>query len=308
MVSRKTNRRKAVKIRRIGFLGVVLGLILSLAAFVVCVIDFVGRDEPQNIETTEVVESPGENILDEVQKIDFQSVVDGFVARTGGEKSVLIYDLEREEVAGSYNTAKNYNTASLYKLFVVYEGYRRVESGDWNADEMVSRSGKTILECLDLAVRESNSVCAEILWGMIGQEELDRIVREDYGILNSDISGLSSNAGDVAEIMKRFYYHPEIKNEALISRMKDSFLNQPVTNGNWQQGLPSGFSDAVKVYNKVGWLSLDGRSWNLYHDAAIVEFPEQNRHFIVVVMTERISPNEIKEFGSEIERYFYAQS
>ena len=91
----------------------------------------------------------------------------------------------------------------------------------------------------------------------------------------------------------------------LIAQIKDSFLNQPATTYNWRQGLPSGFSKA-NVYNKVGWAyNADGGYWNIYHDAAIVEFPESNRHFIVVVMTNQVPFEAIRTLGTKIEETFY---
>ena len=96
-------------------------------------------------------------------KIDLQPIVDNWANTTGGTKSVLIYDLDRAETVGQYNTEQNLNTASLYKLFVVYEGYRRVQNGVWNREDRANYLGETIIECLDLAIRESNSTCAEPL-------------------------------------------------------------------------------------------------------------------------------------------------
>lgn len=189
----------------------------------------------------------------EPEKIDFQPVVDEWVNLVGGNKSVLIYDLDRDEIVGSYNTTERHNAASLYKLFVVYEGYRRLESGEWQANEPAGSTGYTVLECLDLAIRESYSPCAETLWARIGHNELDEIAEKDFGITNSDISALISNPEDIQKMMKLFYEHPDIKSETLVDRMKDSFLNQPKTTYSWRQGLPSGFSDKVNVYNKVGW-------------------------------------------------------
>ena len=106
--------------------------------------------------------------------------------------------------------------------------------------------------------------------------------------------------------MKIFYGHKEITDENLMATMKDSFLNQPTTTYNWRQGLPSGFAKA-SVYNKVGW-EWNGSSWNIYHDAAIVEFPELNRHFIVVVMTNQVPFQKIRTLGTEIETTFYRAS
>lgn len=235
-------------------------------------------------------------------KIDLQPVVDNWASKTGGNRSVLIYDLDRDEYAAKYNENEDYNTASLYKLFVVYEGYRRLENGTWQANESVNYLGQTILKCLDLAIRESNSTCAEPLWAKIGHAELDNIIKTDFGISNSKISSLVSNPKDILAIMKIFYEHKDLKNEDYIAKMKDSFLNQPITAYNWRQGLPSGFSDKTKVYNKVGWAYNAAKGyWDIYHDAAIIE-TESGRHFIVVVMTNRVSYTTIKNLGTEIEK------
>lgn len=237
--------------------------------------------------------------------VDFQSAIDVFSASSGGQKSVLIYDIERQELVNSYNPDSVYNTASLYKLFVVYEGYRRIDSNEWDQNAMAGATGLSIIDCLDLSIRESNSACAETLWGMIDHTSLDNIIKNDYGIIHSDISRLSSTPEDIMSIMQLFYDHPHISSVELIARVKDSFLNQPVTSYNWRQGLPSGFARA-NVYNKVGWdYNPNIHNWNVYHDAAIIEFPEENRHFIVVVMTTQTPFQQITNLGSQIEDIFY---
>ena len=42
----------------------------------------------------------------------------------------------------------------------------------------------------------------------------------------------------------------------------------------------------------------------IYHDAAIIEFPEKDRHFIVVVMTNKVSYQQIRKLGTMIETEF----
>ena len=102
--------------------------------------------------------------------------------------------------------------------------------------------------------------------------------------------------------MRIYYDHSDITNDNLIGAMKDSFLNQPVTAYNWRQGLPSGFSEAVKVYNKVGWdRGSNSYAWAIYDDAAILNFVDYGRSFIVVVMTNGVSPQAIRDLGTQIE-------
>lgn len=264
----------------------------------------VEEPQPESPQEPEIPQEPEVKI----KKVDFQPVVDDWVKTLGGNKSILIYDLDLDKENSSYNVAENYNTASLYKLFVVYEGYKRIENGTWDGNARAGSTGKTILKCLDLAIRESHSPCAETLWGMIGQDKLDAIIESEWGITHSDISKLTSNVGDIMLILKRFYEHPDFSSTALLDAMWDSFLNQPDTTYEWRQGLPRGFTKA-SVYNKVGWAyNAEGKYWNIYHDAAIVKFPQEDgttRNFIIVVMTNKIDFIDIRKLGTNLENAFY---
>lgn len=305
MVRFKINPSKTI-IKRAVFTGILL-LVFVITSILLLpkLSEQSEEDNPQtiqDIQDQEYAEKVEE--ISNIKQVSFQSVVDDWVSTVGGNKSIVIFDLDRDEQVGSYNVEEDYNTASLYKLFVVYEGYIRLQNSEWNADAPAGSTGHTILECLDLSIRESNSPCAETLWGMIGHAELDNIVADKFKITNSSISTLTSNARDITSMMKIFYHHDEITDEELIETMKDSFLNQPVTTYDWRQGLPSGFSVA-DVYNKVGWdYNSAGGYWNVYHDASIVEFPEQERHFIVVVMTNQVANQAIADFGTRLEQYF----
>lgn len=266
-------------------------------------------EQTQETFTAEPISSEPESDPEpEIKEVNFQPVVDAWIKTVGGNKSVLIYDLDLEKPVASYNVDEDYNTASLYKLFVVYEGYKRVENGTWDGDAKAGSTGKTISKCLDLAIRESHSPCAETLWGMIGHAELDTIIKDDWGITNSDISHLTSNVGDIMKILKRFYEHPDFNDAALLEAMWDSFLNQPDTTYEWRQGLPRGFAKA-DVYNKVGWAyNAEGKYWNIYHDAAIVKFPQDDgttRNYIVIVMTNKIDFMDIRRLGTNLENTFY---
>ena len=237
-----------------------------------------------------------------VTKINLQPVVDSWVNSVSGEKGVEIYDLSTNETVGEYNANERMRIESIYKLFVVYEGYLRVQRGEWDRNAACGGTGWTILECLDKAVRESNSAAADTLWGMIGRDELDAIVQNEWGLPEVVVGSISATPMEIMKIMRKFYYHEEITDAELVSVMMDSFLNQPPTTYDWRRGLPSGFSENVKVYNKVGWLHTGAR-WLYYDDAAIVEFP--SRKLIIVVLTKYVDNKDIARFAREIEASMY---
>lgn len=289
MVYRKTSWRASVKTNSQNrSLTTALCILLLLIIVLSCMLIYSFQRQKTTLELEEGTNVPATSGLGP-DKIEFQSTIDDWVNSTAGDRSVIIYDLDRDEVAGAYNSSENYNIDSLYKLFVVYEGYKRVQSGEWDAAD--------VLDCLDLAIRESDSICAETLWDNIGTTELDEA-------FNLNISDFSLSSEDIAGIMKSFYHLPETLDNSLATRMKDSFLNQPETTYNWRQGLPNGFAKA-NVYNKVGWdFNTDAGYWNTYHDAAIVEYPAENRHFVVVVMTSHVPFQAISKLGALIEEAF----
>ena len=310
MVLRETRKRQTLVLLLVfvcyGLIGGAVFLLKPVGEDVGDVMGEAWSQDGAGVQGEKSAEESSETEVSLPDAIDLQPVVDAWADTIRGNKSVVIYDLDRDEISASYNANESFNTASLYKLFVVYEGYRRVYDGRWNGATMVGSTGSNVMDCLDYAVRRSDSPCAEGLWGMMGHAELDTIIKNDYGILNSNISKLLSNANDIAVMMKRFYTHPDFNEAEFLPRMKDSFLNQPkIGNNNWRAGLPSGFTRAI-VYNKVGWdYNPSGDYWNIYHDASIVEAPELNRHFVVVVMTNRISNQSIAKLGTDIESLIY---
>lgn len=315
MVSRKINQRSPIRRRRsrvlplcflalfVAFLTIGVGFLINTLSdkAIIPKISIFGQNNNESAskssEKTEV----------DTKKINFQPLVDEWVKTVGGSKGIMIYDLERNEVVGAYNIDQKFGTASLYKLFVVYEGYRKIQNEEWSGPTMAGKTGRTILQCLDLAIRESNSNCAETLWTMMGRNSLETVIKHDYDITDSNISKLVSTPQDITKMMRIYFEHKDISDQDLVVAMKDSFLNQPTTEYNWRQGFPSGFSKA-NVYNKVGWDYDSGeKDWRIYHDTAIVEFPEQNRHFVVTVMTNHVPFQYIRDFGTRFEEEFYSQ-
>ena len=188
MVSRKTNQRKAVKKKTKKIWKIIIYIVFScimvagVTLAVLLIISRLHQDSDVDIVSNDeevIIEEPEPEII-LPDRIDFQPIIDDWAKKTGGNKSVIVYDLDRDEMVGEYNPDESYNTASLYKLFVVLEGYRRVQTGEWRAEEMAGSTGKTVLQCLDLAIRESYSPCAEVLWSKIGRAELDAIIKDDY--------------------------------------------------------------------------------------------------------------------------------
>lgn len=239
--------------------------------------------------------------------INLQTTVDAWVNTMPGDVGIMIYDLDNQQIAAEYNTDAIFNMASVYKLFFVYDGYQQIDAGNDDSGTIVaynaSKGGNLSLgTCLDLMVRESYNPCADPI-----RADSERFARvENFihanGLTQTSSAGLYSSARDITTFMQLLWQHNGISEESW-NNLLDSMLNQPTTTYNWRQGLPTGFSVA-EVYDKVGWY-YTGSYWSIYNDVAFVVFPEQNRHYIVVALTEGIRshvPTPMVALGQAIEQ------
>lgn len=295
------------------FLDVVVILLVAGATYAMFKLTNV-KPENQEVNNPSVVAQTPEKEEDrpepEVTKevIDLQPVLDSWATMftRSVDVGVVIIDLDEDKVVGKLNPDEVFLTASLYKLFPVYEGYRRVENGEWSFSD-ASYGGYTVGECLDLAIRQSHSGCAENLVAKIGAANLNSIVQSYYGLENTNATELVSTAADIAEMMRIYYNHKDLSDESY-AKILDSMLNQGSDpDGNdYRGGLPKGFTRGTKVYNKVGW-DWNGAYWVVYDDASILEFPTANRHFAIAVMSTKFpSKDNITKLGDMLEEAILA--
>lgn len=249
------------------------------------------NDNSDNSEPTEdaPAEQPAAPTVPDF--INLQPTVDAWVATLPSATNIglTIFDLDHDQIAGEYNPDEPFNTASVYKLFYVYDGYRQLESGAEDGETIFvttpDKGPLSISACLDLMIRESYNGCADPMRADNSRTARVQAMRSELGLTNTSNAGLYSSTNDLTKLMQLYWDHPDLS-AASWEAIKDSMLNQPATTYNWRQGLPSGFSTAL-VYDKVGW-NWNGSRWTTYNDVAFVEFPEQNRHYIVAVITENL--------------------
>lgn len=224
--------------------------------------------------------------------IDLQPAVDAWAANNppagGGSASVVVIDLANNKTIASLNPDKVYFAASIYKLYVAYEGYQKMANGPYKMDDTYL-SGYSRGKCLDEMIRSSYSPCGEKMWAELGKEKLTEKLKT-YGLKNTNMTGLQTTATDASIILQRLYENKDLAKEhanLLLESMKD----QP---DKYRVGLPSGFTKST-VYNKVGW--NEDLEW---HDTAIVTLPS-GRSYVVSVLTRSIGRANIVELAKVIE-------
>ena len=216
---------------------------------------------------------------------DMQPVIDAWTANHAGTYAVTITD-EKGNKVGVTNGDQQFFTASIYKLYVAYIGYQKIDDGTYSLSEPYL-NGWTREKCLDEMIRSSNSPCAEKLWNELGKDKVTAKMKA-YGLTNTDLTGLVTSSNDAAIILSRLVQGLDLKpasNNAMLASMKGQI---------YRDGLPAGFTTS-EIYDKVGF-----RGVIEYHDTAIVKV--NGKTAIVSVLSENAGSKNIAGLGTAIQK------
>ncbi len=269
-----------------GFIVVIIGLLCTLIYLLVKPAPVVSP--PENIEIIENSTNKDESLEPEEPKptlLNVQPIIDAWGAKQSGEFSIVVYDLENEKTIGSHRENEIYFAASIYKLYVAYEGYLAEQRGEYKFDEPYL-NGQTRETCLDLMIRESDSPCAEKLWNELGKEKLTSTL-VSYGINNTSMTNINTTAQDAATLLARLHLNDEM-NVANKNRMLTSMKHQV-----YRDSLAKGLSSGI-FYDKVGF-----RGYDEYHDVGILELPN-GRHYVISLLTNKVGTIAMTELGQQL--------
>lgn len=263
----------------------IAGLIVAAAVF--GVYKYVADNQAQKNENSAApqIASDAEQ-KSSLPLIDLQPTVDEWAAKQSGTASVVIYDLANKKNIASLNPGEQYFAASIYKLYVAYEGYRKVDNGEFKPDE-IYLNGWSRGKCLDQMIRTSHSPCAEKMWVELGKESTTEVLTS-YGLKNTSMTGLYTSAQDAALVLARIENAVGISAASRIAFL-DSMLNQI-----YRDGLPKGFAGS-KFYDKVGF-----RETVEYHDVGILELAG-GRKYVVSVLTKNTGTRQISALADAIQ-------
>ena len=156
----------------------------------------------------------------------------------------------------SANGTKRYHPASTYKMYVAYSFLKRIENGSIKWEDTAT-AGKTMSQCFDVMIINSDNTCAEWLGDKIGWSNIQNEVRA-LGL--SDTSTIRGKMYSTSDDETLFLHKLQFGN-ILASAERDRLLDV-MTRQIYRAGIPAGVR--VSVADKVGF--LDGK----LHDAAIV--------------------------------------
>ena len=217
--------------------------------------------------------------------IDLQPVVDQWVAAHSGDYGIAVYDPDNKKMVATHQADKQFFTASIYKLYVVYLQLIDIQKGVRTADELF-RGDYSRQKCIEEAVRTSDSPCAEALMAELTQASMNTRLQA-YGLTSTAFPGFVTSAEDVAKILIRFQANQDL------SQANTSILRTVMEQQIYRKGLPDGMPQAT-VADKVGFSETPH-----YHDVGIVTLPNK-RQYVVVFLSQGVGTRVVADFGKTI--------
>lgn len=201
---------------------------------------------------------------------ELQNELNAFAANKPDSWAFYVQSLDGGDVLARVNDTKQFQMASIYKLFLLKPLAKKLPAEAWATTNVTER---TYLACVQAMLAVSDNPCGEAIAGNIGWSNVHKQVQADgyrNTVLNSS-ENFNSTVTDTALLLDRLYhadgYDAKTKGIALdaLGRRKGAEAIRRVCEG-------------CTVYNKTGDLG------GFKHDAAIVE--KDGKAYVVVIFSK----------------------
>lgn len=249
------------------------------------------------------------------RSITLEQSVQTALEGTKGRYGVVIKNLKTDETY-SFNQDQEFEPGSLYKLWVMVEVFRQIESEDLKEDQVLSQSIPTlnakfgispdaaeqtegrvsfrVSEALNQMITISHNYAALILSEKVRLSSVARFL-EQSGFEDSKVGIDGSDPVTTPSEMALFYqklYQGELANPENTIKMLELLKRQQL-NHKIPKYLPAETVVAHKT-GELGWFS---------HDAGIVYTPQGD--YIIVVLSESESPKGAEDRIAEVSKAVY---
>lgn len=254
-------------------------------------------------------------ITPDMSNTDLMKIVEKELEGADGTYGVVLINLKtRQEYI--LNGDREFNPASLYKLWVMVTVYQKIQNGQLDKNDVLSQDigvlnskfdidptiaeqtegtvTMTVSEALEKMITRSDNYAALLLSEKVNLSSVSKYL-SDVNLLSSKLGEPPiTTANDVALFLEKLYKR-NLANEQYTQEMLELLKRQKINNK-----LPKNLDKNIVIAHKTG--ELDSFS----HDAGII-FTDRG-DYIVVVMSEtddRIHANEIiAKIAKEAYDYF----
>lgn len=209
-----------------------------------------------------------------------------------GTYAIYIKNLKNGEEF-SLNEKMPFVSASLYKLWILGEAYKEIESGTLSKEEILDSGFLTVENALNSMITISDNNSSALLIKRMGYANIINYLKVN-GLLGSVIFNNNQSlttASDIGLFFEKLYKNQlasETSSKEMINILKSQKLNSM---------LPQFLPKEVPIAHKTG--NLDG----FVHDAGLVYSP--NSDYIIVVLSQGEDPKNVDKVVASISKAVY---
>lgn len=164
-------------------------------------------------------------------------------------------------ISASINPSRQFTSASVYKLYIAYVVYAKVDNGEFGMGSPTS-NGNTVAGCLDIMIVRSDNACAHALGDMIGWSANDGMLHaKGFGLTSITQGNQLTTAQDTTAFLM------QLQGGSLVSAGNRDALLYKMGHNIYRYAIPAGSSGMHSV-NKLGVRGAYS------HDVAIVYHPK----------------------------------
>lgn len=257
-------------------------------------------------------------VLSAVSESKLDKAVQDQLEGSKGSYAVVVKNLKTGE-SYTYNQEEIFETASLYKLWIMAEAEKQIESGKLRENQVMKDDIAKLNERFDIATESAEKTEGEISLSVINAIEKMITVSDNYAALLlssrvrlSNVSrflkeeGFASsnvgippktNAADIASFFEKLY-KGELVSASGSARMIEILKQQQLNDR-----LPKYLPKDIEIAHKTGELG------DFKHDAGIVF--SKNGDYILVVLSKSNNPQaaaeRIAQISKSVFEYFNSQ-
>ena len=157
-----------------------------------------------------------QQVVKNFKKINLQPTLDRWLATQVSKKnnSILIYDLNNQEIIARNNDFTQNNSLGVENLFLAYLTYTKIEQRNWKKEDLLTVGSEQISRdnCLTKILQDNHQGCTLALIADLGEDRLKDFLK-DQSYSNTNFSSHLTNTADLLSLMKRFKDHPDFSDQ-----------------------------------------------------------------------------------------------
>jgi hypothetical protein len=220
-----------------------------------------------------------------------QAVLDSWAKSHSTQQwSVVVQGLGTDSSSASVLGNSSFNTASMYKLFMMYPLFQSYSLSSLSSSyvNVDGRGSVSLKSCVELMIKNSDNPCGEAVGKRLGWARATTMLKK-LGLKSTNLNipnGTVTSAADTALFLQKLY------NGQLMNSEDQQYLLSLMQQQRYRSGIPAGCAGCI-VSDKTGDIGI------VRHDAGVIQY--SGKTYVLSIFTSGASYAQIAQLTRQIQ-------